>query len=246
MEKMKTWLTSLKKWFVAHKKFVLMISLLVVGIIVARSVYLLVQQKEKQQQIDEKQRQINEIVEFWEKHCEETDQEVIKKMQSPSGATLMLSIGSDPHTIMSHSCTAVYEDSNGTIQSTHFGQPIQQYGSRIFYKEDWDICDSTMTKIETNKGTDVVILVTPNYEDVYHKTITYADSNEYGMTPYDTLNSDFTPVYATPENKEDDMIDGPMWMLALSCDDLPDDYELHYGEFVLTAEDIRNGTWSSD
>ena len=178
----------------------------------------------------------------YEDFLHERNNKICKRIETPSGATLLFVTNEKS---FSKTIRVVWDTQNGQIQNISFdsSSTSQDAFSKIFYEEDGYSCESFMKKIMTPIGTDVVIQITPNIP-YYVKIPPYSETKWYGIVPYDTTGSKIVKLYNTPEERENDMqATYPIWLLTLSYDDIPEDYELHYGDYVLTYEDIKNGTW---
>ena len=113
----------------------------------------------------------------------------------------------------------------------------------IFYDEDWETnlmwksYLSSFRRLKDPSGEEsmVLIVVTPN------RVIgqSYQESEYYQVEPSDSLNS--TPLKV---HQEDYMLGDPFWFYVIPIEKITEDYELRYGEFVLTGTDILTNSWS--
>ena len=84
-------------------------------------------------------------------------------------------------------------------------------------------------------GTDLLFVVSPagDLPGTYH--VPYAESEWNGITPYDSMGTE--PILLCDE----EVLDGyPTWIFCTTVEDLPEDYELHYGDQVVTYRDLRS------
>ena len=89
------------------------------------------------------------------------------------------------------------------------------------------------------QGTDLLFAVSPagDLPDTYD--VPYAESEWNGITPYDSMGTE--PILLCDE----EVLDGyPVWIFCTTVEDLPNDYELHYGDLVVTYSDLR--AWLSN
>lgn len=92
---------------------------------------------------------------------------------------------------------------------------------------------------ESYNGTDILFYISPVGEVPTSYDVPYAESSWYGITPYDSIGTE--PILLCDE----DVLDGyPTWIFCTTKEDLPEDYELHYGDQVVTYDDLRD--WLSD
>lgn len=88
-------------------------------------------------------------------------------------------------------------------------------------------------------GTDLLFVISPagDYPGTYDAP--YAESEWNGITPYDSMGTE--PILLCDE----EVLDGyPTWIFCTTVEDLPEDYELHYGDQVVTYSDLR--AWLSN
>ena len=116
----------------------------------------------------------------------------------------------------------------------------------IFFKSGWDepwnnpeaenmtIC-SFFTELKGYKGSDIVIYVSANRTDDDF----YESSEWYKVIPSDSLSN--KPLLIHDIDWEHNF---PAWIFVVPKDKLDGTYELHYGEYVLTGNDILSGTWT--
>ena len=243
MKKVKKWANSIVKQIKAHKG--LCIILLILCFIFGTQhlqTYLRAMKRAQFEDLPPVERRAV----YMERWLKDSDQKVVKKIDSPNNAKMFLL---EFNSFLCHYALTIYEDTEGHLQEEWIGLPLSdscRYDSRIFYdKKDLLLGTylSSMSKVNTKNGTDVIILITPNFKGNRNTaSILYEESTEYAQTPYDTLNNLFEPIY--PTTKYDHSVcKVPMWILVLSYESIPEDYELHYGDYVLTYEDIKNGTW---
>ena len=95
-------------------------------------------------------------------------------------------------------------------------------------------------------GRDVVIIVIP---PMMVTLPSYSDCPQYGIEPYDNLDS--VPMKVLDKTSAGKYIDlwncgYPIWIFVIPEQRIDDNYELHYGDLVLTGKDIQSGIWSSD
>ena len=174
-----------------------------------------------------------------------TDNTFLGQLRAPSGTRVVVF---EDATAGCYEFVAdiLYEPAKGKAEiMTIWGYPYYGfYDFPIFYDDVWQYTPSSVTKLETNHGTEAIIFIVPPVEDVsaiYHKA--YTENTKFcGIVPYDTMGNEFIAYYPTTAAFPQGTY--PMWMMILSCEDLPEDYELHYGDFVLTAQDIQKGTWA--
>lgn len=113
----------------------------------------------------------------------------------------------------------------------------------IFYDENWtDNLDrmtylSSFRRIKDPLGNEsaVMIVVTPNHSI----GIPYQESDFYNIEPSDSLNSE--PMKICLEDWE---LGDPFWFYVVPLENITEDYELRYGNYVLTGADILSGSWS--
>lgn len=92
---------------------------------------------------------------------------------------------------------------------------------------------------ESYNGTDILFYVSPVEELPTTYDVPYEESSWYGITPYDSLGTE--PILLCDE----DILGGyPNWIFCTTKEDLPEDYELHYGDLVVTYDDLRD--WLSE
>ena len=113
----------------------------------------------------------------------------------------------------------------------------------IFYDEDWDTNPrwisylSSFRRLKDSSGKEsmVLIIVIPNS----FVGQSYPESDYYQVEPSDSLNSVPMKIY-----RQEWMGGYPTWVYAISLEKITEDYELRYGEFVLTGTDILTDSWS--
>ena len=121
----------------------------------------------------------------------------------------------------------------------------------IFWQSDPDGTQSDAAEYDSNffyidgrLGRDVIVIVTPARE----KELTaYSECAEYGVEPYDSLDS--VPMKVVDETRGKAFNElwhygYPVWVFAVPYSEIDRSYELHFGDYVLTGKDIRSGTWS--
>ena len=87
-------------------------------------------------------------------------------------------------------------------------------------------------------GNDAVIFVTPEI-NMQNQNMKYEDSPFYQVFPYDSLGTEYVEL-----EHPGWLNDCPGWVFVIPEDEITEDYELKYMDYVLTGADLKNNTWS--
>jgi len=88
-------------------------------------------------------------------------------------------------------------------------------------------------------GTDLLFVVSPAGDTPLTYDVPYAESEWFNIVPYDSMGTE--PIFL----RDDEVTEGyPIWIFCTTVEDLEEDYELHYGDLVLTYDDLKD--WLSN
>jgi hypothetical protein len=71
----------------------------------------------------------------------------------------------------------------------------------------------------------------------YGRTFETTPDKDY--VPYDNLNTE--PLIIQDKDYQGNC---PVWIFDLSAESVDENYELHYGDYVLTGKDLMSGSWT--
>ena len=103
----------------------------------------------------------------------------------------------------------------------------------IFY--DQEGAYSVFIEYDGYAGTDYLVYVAPNMN--YGRSFKTTPDRDY--VPYDTLKT--KPLFIQDENYQKNC---PVWIFDLDRSTITENYELHYGDFVLTGKDLLSFSWN--
>lgn len=137
----------------------------------------------------------------------------------------------------------VYEEEDVPSTWIFFDAKNAEYLGEPFEMPDYTYYDSRFFTLEGRFGRDVIVIVTPAMKACLSS---YVESPQYGLVPYDSLGS--TPMKVIDEKSADQYpylwhYGYPIWIFAIPETKIGDDYELHFGDYILTGKDIKAGTW---
>lgn len=163
-------------------------------------------------------------------------------MELPSGAVFVFWNLEHENVFNEHEyATAAIQAVNGELQYRAVFFYDDNVQTRIFYREDWEQQQdieypSSFQYYQNpeNDKIDVLIAVGQNYEEQEK----YTESDNDKLLPKDTLG---TKALRFQQN---DWHNGyPLWIFAIPLDQIDESYELCFGDYVLTGNDILNHTW---
>lgn len=188
--------------------------------------------------------------EVYEIFLEHHKEEIIAYIWLPGGGILMMmetpaEAGAEPEAgnIVMYQITA--QGRNPNVQELRLTGPIAGKVP-IFFDEDWrdryedenhqiiTSYDSGFVQMEGQNGDLLLIEVFPNRV----RGIPYEDSEFYGIKPEDTFGT--KPMEVLTPNWNEGY---PAWFFVLEPQSITPDYELRYGAYILTGEDILMRTW---
>lgn len=135
---------------------------------------------------------------------------------------------------------AVFQAVDGELQTKIVFLFDDNVQTRIFYREDWEkhsgIVYPSSFQYYTNPlndKVDILIAVGQNYED----NQSFSDAED-GLAPEDTLGTKALKYQQKGWNNG-----YPLWIFAIPLEKIEESYELHFGDYVLTGNDILNHSW---
>lgn len=167
-------------------------------------------------------------------HQYETDEQYISRLMLHAGGYLVVSDATEDwfgSKYFSYNILSIFD---GEVDTE--GEVFRNKNAvDIFYMKEEGSGFSSFVVYKGYKGTDYLVFVTPDM----HYGWTYETSPDREYVPYDTLNT--KPLMIQDEEYQSNC---PVWIFDLAAASVNEKYELHYGDYVLTGNDLVSRSWN--